>query len=85
MQPTSWKRPFKATISVDFKPTFRRVMLELTHRGQNRPDALAAIAGAAFPRGCSASHLAAQHFSPKQPFKLIKCAGSQTDHSLHGA
>jgi hypothetical protein len=36
MQPTSWKRPFKATISVDFKPTFRRVMLELTHRGQSR-------------------------------------------------
>jgi hypothetical protein len=34
MQPTSWKRPFKATISVDFKPTFRRVMFELTHRGQ---------------------------------------------------
>jgi hypothetical protein len=33
MQPTSWKRPFKATISVDFKPTFRRVMFELTHRG----------------------------------------------------
>ena len=37
MQPTSWKRPFKATISVDFKPTFRRVMFELTHRGQNGP------------------------------------------------
>jgi hypothetical protein len=36
MQPTSWKRPFKATISVDFKPTFRRVMFELTHRGQSR-------------------------------------------------
>jgi hypothetical protein len=35
MQPTSWKRPFKATISVDFKPTFRRVMFELTHRGQS--------------------------------------------------
>jgi hypothetical protein len=34
MQPTSWKRPFKATISVDFKPTFRRVMFELTHLGQ---------------------------------------------------
>ena len=36
MQPTSWKRPFKATISVDFKPTFRRVMFELTHRGRCR-------------------------------------------------
>jgi hypothetical protein len=33
-QHLSWKRPFKATISVDFKPTFRRVMFELTHRGQ---------------------------------------------------
>jgi hypothetical protein len=37
MQPTSWKRPFNATISVDFKPTFRRVMFELTHRGQTGP------------------------------------------------
>jgi hypothetical protein len=37
MQPTSWKRPFKATISVDFKQTFRRVMFELTHRGTKRP------------------------------------------------
>jgi hypothetical protein len=39
MQPTSWKRPFKATISVDFKPTFRRVMFELTHRGLFGPSA----------------------------------------------
>ena len=35
LQPASWKRPFKATNSVDFKPTFRRVMFELTHRGQS--------------------------------------------------
>jgi hypothetical protein len=35
MQPASWKRPFKATISVDFRPIFRRVMFELTHRGQS--------------------------------------------------
>lgn len=31
MQPASWKRPFKATISVNSKPTFRRDMFELTH------------------------------------------------------
>jgi hypothetical protein len=30
----SWKRPFKATISADSRPTFRRVMFELTQRGQ---------------------------------------------------
>ena len=30
----SWKRPFKAAISVDFGPTVRRVMFDLTHRGQ---------------------------------------------------
>ncbi|KIN73513.1 hypothetical protein Z949_2704 [Sulfitobacter guttiformis KCTC 32187] len=29
MQPASWKRPFKATISMDFRPPFRRVMFEL--------------------------------------------------------
>jgi hypothetical protein len=33
MQPASWKRPFKATISVGFKPIFRRVMFEFTDRG----------------------------------------------------
>jgi hypothetical protein len=33
MQPASRKRPFKATISVDFRPTFRGVLFELTHRG----------------------------------------------------
>jgi hypothetical protein len=32
----SWKRPFKATISADSRPTFRRVMFELTHRGTKR-------------------------------------------------
>lgn len=35
MRLASWKRPFKVTISVDFRLTFRRVMFELTHRGQN--------------------------------------------------
>jgi hypothetical protein len=35
MQPASLKRPFKATISVGFKPTFRRVMFEFTDRGQS--------------------------------------------------
>ena len=34
MQPASWKRPFKAPISAAFRPTFRRVTFELTHRGQ---------------------------------------------------
>jgi len=33
MQPASWKRPLKATISAAFRPTFRRVMFEFTHRG----------------------------------------------------
>jgi hypothetical protein len=37
MQPASWKRPFKATISVGFKPTFRRVMFEFTDRGTLLP------------------------------------------------
>ncbi|MEH6836045.1 hypothetical protein [Falsihalocynthiibacter arcticus] len=37
MQPASWKRPFKATISVDFRPTFRRIMIEFTHRRTNLP------------------------------------------------
>jgi hypothetical protein len=33
----SWKRPFKATISADSRPTFRRVMFELTQRGLSGP------------------------------------------------
>jgi hypothetical protein len=36
VQPASWKRPFKATISMDFRPTFRRVMFELKHPGRSR-------------------------------------------------
>ena len=62
-----------------------RGVSEFKVRGTNRPYADAAIAHAAFTRSRVEGYLAAQHLSPKQPFKPIKCAGSQTDHSLHCA
>ncbi|WP_273508194.1 hypothetical protein, partial [Planktotalea frisia] len=47
-----------------------------------RPCAAAAIADAAFARNRGDDFLAVQRFSPKQPFKRVNRAGSQTVFSL---
>jgi hypothetical protein len=43
------------------------------------------FAHAAFLRICSGGCLAVQRISPKQPFKPVNRAGSQTNLSLHRA
>jgi hypothetical protein len=72
MQPASLKRPFKATISVGFKPTFRHVMFEFTDRGTNRTCAAAANAHAEIARMPSITRLLTQHVSPNRTFKQVE-------------
>jgi hypothetical protein len=72
MQPTSWKRPFKATISVDFKPTFRPVMFEFTDCGRSCPlHEQLLLTQHSFARADNVL-LAVQWNSPEWSFKRLK-------------
>ena len=77
----SWKRPFKATISADSRPTFRRVMFELTQRGLSGLVHVRLLLTQHFVAAAAYFMLQLQPKSWKRPFNDTDVSGFQTDPS----